>query len=144
MKAGKGAFSKLKEIRVDPTQGEVPEVGQEVGVGQIFEVGQFVDVTATSLGRGFAGVVRRHHMKGQPATRGTHEYRRHVGSIGCRKTPGRVSKGKRMPGRMGGKIVTVQNLRIMRILAEEGVLLVRGCVPGPRGGFVTVKRASKA
>ena len=141
--AGKGAFKVLKELKVDSSKDDIPELGAEISVGQLFQVGEFVDISANSLGRGFSGVVRRHHMKGQPATRGTHEYRRHVGSIGCRKTPGRVHKNKRMPGRMGGKLVTIQNLKIMKVLAEEGVLLVKGCIPGPRGNVVTVSRAVK-
>jgi large subunit ribosomal protein L3 len=143
-KAGRGAFSKLQEFRINDSTKDAPEVGSDINVGQLFTVGEIIDVTANSLGRGFAGVVRRHHMRGQPSTRGTHEVRRHVGSVGCRKTPGRIHKNKRMPGRMGGKTVTIQNLKIMKILEDEGVILVKGCIPGPRGNVVTVSRAAKS
>ncbi|MDZ4786632.1 MAG: 50S ribosomal protein L3 [bacterium] len=141
-KAGSGAFYKVEEIRCDVnTLGWT--AGKEVKVTEVFSPGQMVDVTGVSIGRGFSGVVRRHHIKGQPQTRGTHEVRRHVGSIGCRKFPGKVHKGKRMPGLMGCEQVTVQNLEIVAVRPEENVLLVKGAVPGFKGGFVVVRKAIK-
>jgi large subunit ribosomal protein L3 len=82
-------------------------------------------------------------MKGQPMTRGTHEVRRHVGSIGCRKFPGRVFKGQRMPGRMGGENVTVQNLKVVGVRPEENIILIKGGIPGARGSLVVIRKAIK-
>ena len=112
-------------------------------MSDVFKDGETVDVSGVSIGRGFQGVVRRHGMKGQPMTRGTHEVRRHVGSIGCRKFPGRVFKGQRMPGRMGGESVTVQNLQVVGVRAEENILLVKGGIPGARGSLVVIRKAMK-
>lgn len=139
-KAGQGAFTHIQELRCDvQTLGWTP--GKELKVNDVFAPGQLVDVTGTSIGRGFSGVVRRHHIKGQPMTRGTHEVRRHVGSIGCRKFPGKVHKGKRMPGLMGNAQVTVQNLEIVAVRPEDNVLLIKGGIPGARGGIVVVCKA---
>lgn len=142
--AGKGAFYHVKEIRCDGAKLGWNEAGKEITVDQVFTSGQEVDVTGTSIGRGFQGVFKRHNMKGQPATRGTHEVRRHVGSIGCRKTPGRVMKNKRMPGHMGHEKVTMQNLTIVAVDTENNLILVKGGVPGPKGGIVTIKKAVKS
>lgn len=133
----------LRELRGDAkTIGEF-EVGQEIKA-DIFQEGEWVDVQATSKGRGFQGVMKRHNMKGaKQKTHGTHEQFRHVGSIGCRTTPGEVYKGKRLPGHMGAEKVTVQNLRIVKIDTENNVVLIRGSVPGPRNGFVLVRQAVK-
>lgn len=134
----------LREIRVedDAKIGEF-EVGQELKAEQFAE-GDWIDVTAFSKGKGFQGVVRRHNMKGaKQKTHGTHEQFRHVGSIGCRSTPGEVHKGKRLPGQMGNKKVTVQNLRIVKIIPEKNLVLIRGSVPGPRNGYVMVRDAIK-
>ena len=108
----------------------------------VFSPGEFVDVTATSKGRGFQGVVRRHHFAGGRATHGG-AWTRRTGSIGMKARPGRVIKGRRMPGRMGGERCTVQNLRIVAVRPEENLLLIAGAVPGPNGGFVTVRSAIK-
>lgn len=143
-KVGKGAFYHVEEIRCDYQALGWNEPGRELTVADVFQSGQHVDVSGVSIGRGFQGVVRRHHMKGQPSTRGTHEVRRHVGSIGCRKTPGRVIKGKRMPGHMGNENVTIQNLEVVRVNPEQNAILVRGGIPGPKGGLVTVRKAIKA
>jgi large subunit ribosomal protein L3 len=102
-------------------------------------------VSATSKGRGFTGVMRRHRIKGSKnATHGTHEYQRHGGSIGQRKTPGRTFRGMRMPGQFGNAATTILNLRVARVLAEEGLILVEGGVPGPKNGVVEVRGAVKA
>ena len=104
----------------------------------------WVDVSGTSKGRGFAGVMKRHNMKGAATkTHGTHEFFRHAGSIGQCTFPGRVWRGKRMAGQMGAERVTVQNCKVARIDAERNLLLVRGGVPGPRNGLVEVRAAVK-
>ena len=141
--AGRGAFYHVNEIRCDAEGLGWNNLGKELRVGDVFKDGEFVDVTGTSIGRGFSGVVRRFHMKGQPATRGTHEYERHVGSIGCRKSPAKIHKNKRMPGHMGNERVTVQNLKVIAVRPEDNVLLVRGGIPGSKGGLVTVRKAMK-
>jgi large subunit ribosomal protein L3 len=101
-----------------------------------------VDVAATSKGKGTAGVMKRHHMKGFRATHGTHEYFRHGGSIGMRATPGKVHPGKRMSGRMGNERVTTLNLAVVQIDEEKGLLFVRGAVPGAPGGLVEVRAST--
>jgi large subunit ribosomal protein L3 len=141
--AGHGAFYHVKEVRCDAQGLGWNEVGKQVTVGDVFKDGETVDVSGVSIGRGFQGVVRRHHIKGQPMTRGTHEVRRHVGAIGCRKFPGRVFKNKRMPGRMGGENVTVQNLTVVGVRPEENIILVKGGVPGARGSLVVIRKATK-
>lgn len=143
-KAAQGAFYHVKEVRCDVQSLGWGEVGKEIRVADVFKDGETVDVSGVSIGRGFQGVVRRHHMKGQPMTRGTHEVRRHVGAVGCRKFPGRIFKGKRMPGRMGGDNVTVQNLQVVGVRAEENILLVKGGIPGARGSLVVIRKATKA
>jgi large subunit ribosomal protein L3 len=118
------------------------EVGQEVAV-DVFESGQSVDVTGTTKGKGFAGVMKRHGFAGVSASHGAHRNHRKPGSIGGCATPGRVFKGMRMAGRMGGVRQTTQNLTIHAVDAEKGLLLVKGAVPGPRGGTVLVRTAAK-
>jgi large subunit ribosomal protein L3 len=113
-------------------------------VNEIFQNGELVDVSGTSIGRGFQGVVKRHHMKGQPSTRGTHEVRRHVGSVGCRKFPGRIHKGKRRPGHMGDANVTIQNVQVVGVKPEENLILIKGCVPGATGSLVVIRKAIKS
>jgi large subunit ribosomal protein L3 len=141
--AARGAFSRVKEIRCDAQKLGWSELGKELKVSDVFTDGDWVDVTGTSIGRGFAGVVKRFRVAGQPATRGTHEYRRNIGSVGCRKTPGRIWKNQKMPGHMGNLKVTVQNLKVVGVRPEENVLLVKGAVPGSKGGFITIKKAIK-
>jgi large subunit ribosomal protein L3 len=133
----------VREIRCDAKELGGDSVGAEIRVGDVFSDGDYVDVSGTSVGKGFQGVVRRFHTKGQPATRGTHEYRRHIGSVGCRKFPGRIFKNKRMPGRMGGESVTLQNLQVVGVNPEQNLLLVKGGVPGSKGGLVVIKKAIK-
>jgi large subunit ribosomal protein L3 len=142
-KVGHGAFYHVKEVRCDVQSLGWNQVGKELTVGEIFKDGESVDVCGTTIGRGFQGVVRRHGMKGQPMTRGTHEVRRHVGAVGCRKFPGRIFKNKRMPGRMGGDTVTVQNLTVVSVRPEENIILVKGGIPGSRGSLVVIRKAKK-
>jgi large subunit ribosomal protein L3 len=130
----------LREFRVDDIS-EV-EVGQSVGA-DLFQVGDFVDVTAVSKGRGFAGVVRRHGFHGGPKTHGQSDRHRAPGSIGSTTTPGRVLKGLKMAGQMGAKQVTVRGLRVMDVNPDRGVLLLQGGVPGPRTGLVTIQRSTR-
>jgi large subunit ribosomal protein L3 len=141
LKAGKGVFSVLREFRVP--DGEAYTVGQEVTVESLFKPGDLVDVTGTTKGRGYAGVIKRHGFGGFPGSHGTHEYFRHGGSIGNRSYPGRVFKGKRMAGQYGNDRNTTQNLEVIEVRAEERLLLVRGAVPGARNGVVLIRPAIK-
>jgi len=147
-KAKKGMPRYVKEIRLDKhprsDSQATYEVGQEIKIDGLFEIGARVDVFGTSIGKGFAGVMKRHHMAGFKATHGTHEVFRHGGSIGCRKFPGRVFKNKRMAGHMGAERVVQQGLEIVAIRAEENALLVRGSVPGHKGAMVFVCESIKA
>jgi large subunit ribosomal protein L3 len=138
-KAGK-MVAQLHEFR-DP--GGSLEVGAEVKLADVFKEGDLVDVTGVSKGRGYQGVIKRHHFSGFPATHGTHEYFRHGGSIGNRTHPGRVFKNKRMAGHMGDERVTAQNLAVVAVRAEENLLLVRGAVPGARNGLIYIHPAVK-
>jgi large subunit ribosomal protein L3 len=113
-------------------------------LADVFEPGDWVDVVGVSKGRGFAGVVKRYGFRGGPKTHGQSDRQRAPGSIGAGSTPGRVVKGKRMPGRMGGVRVTAQNLRVELVDPERNLLAVRGSVPGSRGGLVMVKQARKS
>ena len=117
-------------------------LGQEVSV-ETFEAGQAVDVTGTTKGKGFAGVMKRHGFAGVSASHGAHRNHRKPGSIGGCATPGRVFKGQRMAGRMGGVRQTTSNLTIHAVDADKGLLLIKGAVPGPRGGVVLVRTAAK-
>jgi len=117
-------------------------LGQEITV-DTFAAGEVIDVTATSKGKGFAGVMKRHGFHGVGASHGAHKNHRKPGSIGACATPGRVFKGVRMAGRMGSDTVTTQNLTIHAIDAEKGLILLKGAVPGPRGGLVLVRSAAK-
>jgi large subunit ribosomal protein L3 len=141
--AAQGCFYKLKEVRCNSDEEITKTVGEAYSIADFVDIGEFVDVSAKSIGRGFSGVFRRYGMKGQPATRGTHEDRRNVGSVGCRKTPGRIFKNKRMPGRHGGNVATVQNLKVVRIDPENGILAVKGAVPGARGSVVKLLKSIK-
>lgn len=141
--AGKGAFYHVKEIRCDAEGLGWNDLGKELRVADVFKDGEFVDVTGTSIGRGFAGVVKRFRVGGQPASRGTHEMFRHIGSVGCRKSPGRIFKNKKMPGHMGAERVTVQNLKVVGVRPDDNVLLVRGGIPGSKGGLVEIRKAVK-
>ena len=135
-KAGTAAFGVLKEFRLHGD--EAPAMGAELVVADVFKQGDRVQVTGVTKGRGTAGVIKRHRFSGFPASHGTHEYFRHGGSIGNRSYPGRVFKGKRMAGRYGADRVTTRNLEVIAVRPAEHLLLVRGAVPGARGGVVVV------
>lgn len=130
----------LIELRFDDVSGY--EVGQELTV-ETFAAGDLVDATATSKGKGFTGVMKRHNFKGQRATHGAHLVHRMPGSIGQCATPSRVFKGTRMAGRSGGERVTTQNLMVVQAESEKDLLLVRGAIPGPKGGQVVIRNAVK-
>lgn len=133
---------KLKEIRMEKGDGELPDpAGDPPGV-EIFQEGQWIDVIGTSKGKGFQGVVKRWGFGGLPATHGSMMHRR-PGGVGAGTDPGRIWKNKKMPGRQGGDRVTVQNLKVVKIRPDDNVLLLSGAVPGPRGGFVLVRPAKK-
>ncbi|ROR34824.1 50S ribosomal protein L3 [Inmirania thermothiophila] len=142
-KAGVEPGRGLWEFRLAEGEGEGIEVGAELKV-DLFEAGQKVDVTGTSIGKGFAGTIKRHNFRSQDATHGNSLSHRVPGSIGQNQTPGRVFKGKRMAGHMGDVRRTVQNLTVVRVDAERNLLLVKGAVPGARGGDVIVRPAVKA
>jgi large subunit ribosomal protein L3 len=142
-KAGVEAGEGLWEFRLDGDEGSDFEVGAELTVER-FEAGQAVDVTGTSKGKGFAGVVKRHNFRTQDATHGNSLSHRAPGSIGQCQTPGRVFKGKKMAGHMGDERVTTLNLQVVRVDAERNLLLIRGAVPGAKGGHVLVRPSIKA
>lgn len=131
----------VREIRLSQEEIKNCETGQTVTV-DIFKSGEFVDVTSTSKGRGFTGVMKRHNFAGFPASHGTHEAKRHGGSIGC-AYPQHVRKGVKMPGQCGNKRVTVQNIQVVDANPETNVLLLKGAVPGPNGNLIIIKKAVK-
>jgi large subunit ribosomal protein L3 len=141
-KAGVKPVRFVRELRLPAEECDKFEVGHQLKASEIFEDGVPVDVTGTSKGKGYQGVIKRHNMSGTKATHGVHEYYRHGGSIGCRLTPGRVVKGKRMAGHMGTDTKTIQNLQLIQVDDENDVVLVRGSVPGPNGGYLTLKKAA--
>ena len=132
----------LCEFRLGDDDGSEHEVGRELKV-DLFEAGQKVDVTGTSIGKGYAGTVKRHNFRTQDATHGNSLAHRAPGSIGQNQTPGRVFKGKKMSGHMGNVRTTVQNLEVVRVDTERHLLLVKGAVPGSKGGSVVVRPAVK-
>jgi large subunit ribosomal protein L3 len=141
-KAGVKPQKFVRELRLPESEVGRFEVGQELKPSEVFQPGIPLDVSGTSKGKGYQGVIKRHHMSGTKNSHGVHEFFRHGGSIGCRLTPGRVHKGKRMAGQMGSESVTVQNLQLFQIIDDDFCILVRGAVPGPNGGLVTVKKAA--
>lgn len=142
-KAGVSPKRELVELRCTPEEAAAYEVGAMLRPETILAEGQFVDVQSTSKGKGFAGVMKRHNFRGAPGGHGTHEYFRHGGSIGTNMTPGRVFKGRKMPGQMGDKTVSVLNQKIVKIIAEDNLVLVRGGIPGGKNGLVLVRGAVK-
>jgi large subunit ribosomal protein L3 len=149
----KGLFDKIKqppaevirEFRLPEKESGKYDVGQTLKPSEHFEPGQKVDVSGQSKGRGFAGVVRRWHMPGAgTVTHGSHEYKRHGGSIGCNMTPGRTLPKKKMPGQMGNKRITALNLEVVKVADDSGIILIKGAVPGARNGIVTVRGSVKA
>jgi len=138
VEAGRG----LWEFRLDDGEGADLQPGAELRVDR-FAVGQFVDVTGISKGKGFAGTIKRHNFGMQDATHGNSVSHRAPGSIGQNQTPGRVFKGKKMAGHMGDERVTIQSLEVVRVDTERNLLLVKGAVPGATGGTVTVHLSVK-
>ncbi len=131
---------RLVELRLDDTSGY--SVGQEIDAG-ILAAGDRIDVTAVSKGKGFAGGMKRHNFKGQGGAHGNHKHHRAPGSVGACATPARVFKGTRMAGRMGSERVTTLNLEVVVADPEREIILVKGAVPGPRGGMVFIRNAVK-
>lgn len=140
-KVGVDPGPKLVELRLDDADGY--QVGQELTVGQL-TAGEKVDVTAVSKGKGFAGPMKRHNFAGQGASHGNHKKHRAPGAVGACATPARVFKGTRMAGQLGSRRVTTLNLEVVQADAERDLLLVKGAVPGPRGGLVLIRDAVKA
>ncbi len=141
-KSGVEAGEGLWELRLADDEDEDLETGSELKV-DMFEAGEKVDVTGTSKGKGFAGVVKRHNFAMQDATHGNSLAHRAPGSIGQCQTPGRVFKGKKMAGHMGVERVTTQNLEVVRVDAERNLLLIKGAVPGAAGGIVMIRPSVK-
>ena len=142
-KAGVEAGRGLWEFRLDGDEATDLAVGGELSI-EMFEDGQKVDVTGTTIGKGFQGGIKRHNFTMQDATHGNSISHRSNGSIGMCQTPGRVIKGKKMSGHMGNKQRTIQTLELVRVDAERGLLLIKGSVPGSKGGDVIIKPAVKA
>lgn len=142
-KAGVEAGRNVCEFRLDDGEGDDLAPGAEIKVDR-FEAGQLVDVTGRSIGKGYAGVVKRHNFRTQDATHGNSLAHRAPGSIGQNQTPGRVFKGKKMAGHMGNVRRTTQNLEVVRVDAERNLLLIKGSVPGAKGADVIVSPAVKA
>jgi len=143
-KANVGPKRFIREVRLSAEDVAAYTLGQTINAADVFRQGDPIDVTGISKGKGFQGVMKRYNFRGaQTQTHGTHEYFRHGGSIGCRMTPGRVHKGKRMGGHMGSERVTIQNLKIAQIRAEENIILVQGAIPGAVNGYVTISFAAK-
>jgi large subunit ribosomal protein L3 len=142
-KAGIEAGSSLKEFRLGAKQVDEFKAGSTIGI-DVFSVGQKVDVTGVTIGKGFAGAIKRHHFSSNRATHGNSVSTNAPGSIGMRQDPGRVMPGKRMAGHLGDKQRTTQNLVVARIDTERQLLLIRGAVPGAAGGNVVVRPAAKA
>jgi large subunit ribosomal protein L3 len=142
-KAGVAPGRQLWELRLDAKDTTDFKPGAELKV-DMFTAGQIVDVTGTTIGKGYAGVMKRHNFGGLPASHGVSVSHRSPGSIGQRQTPGRVFPGKRMSGHMGVKRRTIENLRVVQVDAERNLLLIRGAVPGSEGGTVIVRPSVKA
>jgi large subunit ribosomal protein L3 len=131
----------LREFRLTSDAGAA--VGDKIDVG-IFQSGELVDVVGTSKGKGFAGVVKRHHFAGGPKTHGQSDRHRAPGSVGATTTPGRVFKGMRMAGHMGNKRTTTKNLRVVRAEPDRNLLLLEGSVPGPNSGLVVIRKTTRS
>ena len=143
-RAGTDALRHVREFRLSADEVGNYNAGDKLAV-DLFTPGQKIDVTGTSKGRGFAGVVKRHGFKGaKEMSHGTHEYKRHAGSIGCSAYPARVIKGKRMAGQMGVERVTVRGLKVVAVYLEENLLLVKGAIPGAKNGLVIARASAKS
>lgn len=141
LKASKSTPAIIREFRL--AKSESLNVGDQLKITDIFRKGEVVDVTATSKGKGFAGVVKRHGFHGGPKTHGQSDRHRAPGSIGAGTTPGRVLKGKKMAGRMGGEQVTTQGLEVIAIEAAEDILVLKGAIPGPTGSILSIVKSKK-
>ncbi|MBM3283761.1 50S ribosomal protein L3 [Candidatus Gottesmanbacteria bacterium] len=133
----------LREVKVDEKTTDIDSLfqsGLTIKVADVFKVGDCVQVTGTSKGKGFAGVVKRHHFAGGPRTHGQSDRERAPGAIGQTTTPGRVYKGKRMAGRMGNQKITIKNLQVVAIDPEKNLLVVKGLVPGARNSLLLIKK----
>lgn len=142
-KAGVVAGSGMQEFNVDAEVTAKHAVGSDISV-DLFEAGQLVDVTGRSIGKGFAGGIKRHHFKSNRASHGNSKAHKKMGSQGMAQDPGRVFPGKRMAGHLGDDNVTTQNLEVVRVDAERNLLLIKGAIPGSKGGDVVVRPAVKA
>lgn len=143
-KAGVEAGEIIQEFRVTPDVATQYAAGAQVPVGAVFAVGQKVDVQGTTIGKGFTGTIKRHHFKSQRASHGNSRSHNVPGSISMAQDPGRVFPGKKMSGHLGVDLVTTQNLDVIRIDETRQLLLIKGAIPGSKGGFVTVRPAIKA
>jgi large subunit ribosomal protein L3 len=143
-KVGTSPKRVVKELRCDAEFASKWEVGQELKLEEIFQPGMLVDARGTTRGRGFTGVVRRWGFAGAVTTHGTHEYRRHPGSIGTNMTPGRTLPNLKMGGQYGNETVSILNLKVARVDSERHLLLIEGGIPGARDGLVLVRHAVKA
>lgn len=140
-KAGTAAMKFLKEFKLDDI--DAYNVGDEVKA-TVFAAGDFIDVTGTSKGKGYQGVIKRHGQSRVPMSHGAGPVHREVGSMGACSSPSRVFKGKKLPGQMGNEQVTVQNLEVIKVIEDKNLILVKGAVPGPKGGTVAVKSTIKS
>jgi large subunit ribosomal protein L3 len=139
-KAGAGPFYFLKEFRVEDV--EKYELGREITIN-LFKPGDIVDVTGLSKGKGFTGVMKRHGFHGSPGSHGTHEYFRHGGSVGSAAYPHHTFKGLKMPGQHGNQRVTLQNIKVVDIKADQNLILLKGGIPGSPNGFILIRSATK-
>ena len=139
-KAGTTPKRFIREVRVDNPEAFSP--GQAITAG-VMRIGDLVDITGTSKGKGFAGVMKRHGFKGHPASHGTHESFRGPGSIGAAADPARVFKGKKMPGQMGDETVTIQNLKVIDVREDQNLIAIKGPVPGGKNGFLVIRDSIK-
>jgi large subunit ribosomal protein L3 len=142
-KAGVEAGTMLKEFRVEAAQAAALKAGDVVAAGSVFEAGQLIDVQGVTIGKGYAGTIKRHHFSSGRATHGNSRSHNVPGSIGMAQDPGRVFPGKRMTGHLGDATRTIQNLQIARIDADRQLLLVKGAIPGAKNGQVVVSPAIK-
>lgn len=133
----------IKEFRVEADALAKYQEGQEVKISDVLKEGQYIDVSGETKGRGFTGVMARWNMKGNRRTHGTHEFFRHGGSIGCRTYPGHVHKNKHMGGHYGVERVTIQSLKVVKILEDKNCLLVSGAVPGAENGFLEIRSSKR-
>lgn len=138
--AGQGVFQYLRELRIDNV--DAYSIGDQIGA-DIFAPGDIIDVTGTSIGKGFQGVMKRWGFKGGRSSHGS-RFHRAPGSIGCSATPSRVFKNKKMPGQMGNKNVTVQKLQIVRVDLNDNLILIKGAIPGAENGLVLIKNSVKS